>query len=78
MAGAILGAVNIPVDELRDRKEELIALTHNLPDGAKVIAQCQVGLRGNVATHLLRAYNIEVANLDGGYLTWSFGQAASA
>lgn len=78
VAGAILGAVNIPVDELRDRKEELIALTHNLPDGAKVIAQCQVGLRGNVATHLLRAYNIEVANLDGGYLTWSFGQAASA
>lgn len=75
-AGAIPSAVNIPVDELRDRKEELFALTHNLPDGAKVIAQCQVGLRGNVATQLLRAYNIEVANLDGGYLTWSFGQAA--
>ncbi|WP_426721745.1 FAD-dependent oxidoreductase [Corynebacterium auriscanis] len=67
-AGAIPGAVNIPVDELRDRIAEI-------PSGTKVIAQCQVGLRGNVATQLLRAHNVEVANLDGGYLTWSFGHA---
>src|SRR5699024_2462833 len=44
--GAIPGAVNIPVDELRERAGEI-------PAGAKVIAQCRVGLRGNVATQLL-------------------------
>lgn len=68
-AGTIPGAVNIPVDELRDRVAEI-------PEGAKVIAQCQVGLRGNVATQMLRARGVEVANLDGGYLTWKFGSAS--
>ena len=67
--GAIPGAVNIPVDELRERAGEI-------PAGAKVIAQCQVGLRGNVATQLLANRGVTVANLDGGYVTWSYGQAA--
>src|SRR5699024_10727619 len=67
--GAIAGAVNSPGDERRERAGEI-------PAGAKVIAQCRVGLRGNVATQLLANRGATVANLDGGYVTWSYGQAA--
>ncbi|SDS67434.1 FAD-dependent oxidoreductase [Microbacterium paraoxydans] len=60
--GAIPGARNIPLDELRDRLDEL-------PDGPLVV-HCQVGLRGHIATRLLRQHGREVRNLDGGYRTW--------
>lgn len=65
--GAIPGAVNVPVDELRDRLEEL-------PDGPLVV-HCQVGLRGHVAARLLAQHDRDVRNLDGGYLTWRAGRA---
>lgn len=61
-AGAIPGAVNVPLDELRERLAEL-------PDAALVV-HCQVGLRGHIATRLLRQHGIDVRNLDGGYRTW--------
>lgn len=60
--GAIPGARNIPLDDLRDRLDEL-------PDGPLVV-HCQVGLRGHTATRLLRQHGREVRNLDGGYRTW--------
>ena len=60
--GAIPGARNIPLDELRDRLDEL-------PDGPLVV-HCQVGLRGHIATRLLRQHGRAVRNLDGGYRTW--------
>ncbi len=69
-AGAIPGARNIPVDELRDRHGEL-------PQGP-VTVYCQVGQRGHVATRLLTQLGYQVANLDGGYLTWSAGQRATS
>ncbi|QRV02046.1 FAD-dependent oxidoreductase [Arcanobacterium phocisimile] len=65
--GSIPNAINIPVDELRDRLSEL--------DGKKVLVHCQVGLRGHIACTLLSNNGIECANLDGGYITWKFGQA---
>lgn len=68
--GAIPGAVNIPVDELRERLAEL-------PDGPLVV-HCQVGLRGHVAARLLAQHGREVRNLDGGYLTWKAMQASGA
>lgn len=61
--GTIPGAVNIPVDDLRGRMDELA--------DQKVLAFCRVGQRGHVAVSLLENSGVEAANLDGGYLTWS-------
>ncbi|MFW9044532.1 pyridine nucleotide-disulfide oxidoreductase [Corynebacterium striatum] len=68
-AGAIPGAINIPLDELRARHAEIA--------GHKdVIVHCQVGLRGHNAARILTNLGYDVANLDGGYLTWQHGKAA--
>lgn len=64
-AGAIPGSVNVSVDELRERLDEL-------PDG-ELIVHCQVGQRGHTAVRLLRQRGRAARNLDGGYLTWSAG-----
>ena len=66
-AGAIPGAVNLPLDELRERHGEL-------PEG-RIALHCQVGQRGWTATRLLSQLGHDVANLDGGYRTWRDGQA---
>ena len=61
--GTLPGAINIPIDEIRERRNEL-------PQG-KILVTCQVGQRGHAATRLLREMGYEAFNLDGGYLTWS-------
>jgi NADPH-dependent 2,4-dienoyl-CoA reductase/sulfur reductase-like enzyme/rhodanese-related sulfurtransferase len=71
-AGAIPGSVCIPVDNLRDHLAEHAADF----DGKRVIVHCQVGQRGHTATQIFRAHGINVANLDGGWLTWSAGHRA--
>lgn len=60
--GNIPGAINIPVDSLREHLEELV--------GQQVVVTCQVGQRGHTATQILRGNGIDVVNLDGGYVTW--------
>jgi NADPH-dependent 2,4-dienoyl-CoA reductase/sulfur reductase-like enzyme/rhodanese-related sulfurtransferase len=65
--GAIPGAVNIPVDELRGRLAEL-------PDGPLVV-HCQVGQRGHTAARILAQHGRDVVNLDGGYRTWVAGSS---
>lgn len=67
-AGAIPGAVHIPLDDLRARHDEL-------PDGA-VVVHCQVGQRGHTAARILDQLGHDVMNLDGGYRTWTAGTAA--
>lgn len=67
-AGAIPGAINMPLDELRERLDEL-------PDGP-LIVHCQVGLRGHAATRLLAQRGFTVRNLDGGYRTWHDARGA--
>lgn len=66
-AGSIPGAVNIPVDDLRER-------LHEVPDGP-VIVHCQVGQRGHTAARILAQHGCDVRNLDGGYRTWAAGIA---
>lgn len=69
-AGAIPGAVDIPVDELRSRLDEI-------PAGRPVVVYCQAGLRGHTAARLLAQHGRDVRNLDGGWLTWRNGPAGS-
>jgi NADPH-dependent 2,4-dienoyl-CoA reductase/sulfur reductase-like enzyme/rhodanese-related sulfurtransferase len=67
--GAIPGSRLMTLDQLREHVEEL--------RGQKVIVTCRVGQRGHTAASILRHEGIEVANLDGGYLTWQMGVAAT-
>lgn len=60
--GHLPGAVNIPLDELRERIGEL-------PE-KPIVAYCQVGLRGYLATRILLQAGRDVANLSGGYTSW--------
>lgn len=69
-AGSIPGALNVPLDEVRDRLDDL-------PRGPLVV-HCQVGLRGHVAARLLSQRGFEVRNLDGGYRTWRDATADAA
>ncbi|WP_105902082.1 FAD-dependent oxidoreductase [Vibrio gangliei] len=61
--GSIPGAVNIPVDQLRQRMDEL-------PRGKEIVVYCQVGLRGNVAYRQLVNNGYKARNLIGGYRTY--------
>lgn len=61
--GAIPGAVNIPVDELRARLGEV-------PRERTVAVYCQVGQRGYLATRVLAQSGYTVVNIGGGYKTY--------
>ena len=67
--GAIPGAELITLDSVRDHIESL--------RGQKLIVHCRVGQRSHTAASILMQEGIEVANLDGGYLTWQMGVAAT-
>jgi CoA-disulfide reductase len=62
--GTIKGAVNIPLDEIRDRLSELSR-------DKEILIFCQVGLRGYLACRILmqKGYS-NVKNLSGGYKTY--------
>ena len=66
--GHIPGSINIPVDDLRERLDEIPA--------GDVIVSCQVGLRGHVAERILDQSGHPVRNLTGGYVTWSMATQA--
>ena len=67
--GHIPGTLNIPVEELRDRLDEVQL--------ENVVVYCQVGQRGHIATQILKANGASVRNLDGGYVTWSAGEKSA-
>jgi NADPH-dependent 2,4-dienoyl-CoA reductase/sulfur reductase-like enzyme/rhodanese-related sulfurtransferase len=67
-AGALNAAINIPLDELRQRVNEISS--HD------VIVNCQVGQRGHVATLMLNHLGFRAKNLDGGYETWRASPAS--
>ena len=55
--------MNIPVDELRDRFDEIPA--------GRIVVTCAAGVRGHTATRIIRQLGHEdVVNLDGGYKTF--------
>ncbi|MFY7839947.1 MAG: FAD-dependent oxidoreductase [Lacibacter sp.] len=63
-AGSIDDAVNIPVDELRERLDEI-------PKDKNLYLYCEAGLRGYLAQRILRQNGYEaVTNLSGGYYLW--------
>jgi rhodanese-related sulfurtransferase len=62
-AGHIPYATNIPIEALRDRLDEV-------PTDRQVVAYCQVGQRGYLATCVLRQSGRDARNLSGGYTTW--------
>ena len=62
--GRIEGAINIPVDEIRNRLNEI-------PKDKNVFIYCEAGLRGYLAQRILlqNGYS-SVKNLSGGYKLW--------
>lgn len=63
-AAAIPGAVNIPVDELRSRLDEL-------PRDKTIYIYCEIGLRGYLAQRIIRQKGFDkVFNLSGGFALW--------
>ncbi len=66
--GHIPGAMNISVDEIRERTSEITS--------KNLLVNCQVGQRGHTAALLLKELGFNAVNLDGGYLTWSNSPAA--
>ncbi|MDX9981367.1 MAG: FAD-dependent oxidoreductase [Lentisphaeria bacterium] len=64
LTGKLPGAIHIPLHELRDRLGEL--------DREKeYVAFCKVGLRGYLATRILRQHGFRAVNLDGGTCTYA-------
>lgn len=66
--GGIPGAINISVDEIRERASEIT--------DKNLLVHCQVGQRGHTAALLLKELGFNAVNLDGGYLTWINSPAA--
>lgn len=63
MLGTLEGAINIPVDILRQNMAKI-------PKDKPVYVFCQVGLRGYVAGRILSQNGYDVFNLSGGYKTF--------
>lgn len=61
--GFIPGSINIPLDELRGRLNEL-------PRDREIIAYCQSGQRSYNAARILSQHGFRVRNLTGSYRTW--------
>ena len=59
-SGTIPGAVNIPLDSLRDRLSEI-------PSDREIYVTCQIGLRGYLSEQLLKGHGFITHNLLGGY-----------
>ena len=57
--GMIKDSINIPLDELRDRLDEV-------PMDKEIYITCQLGMRGYVAARMLMEKGYKVKNLDGG------------
>jgi len=65
--GSIFGSVNIEVDQLRQRIDEI-----NVSKDTPIVVNCYVGLRAYLAIMILKSYGFtNLYNLSGGYRTYS-------
>lgn len=62
--GYIEGSINISLNELRNHLDEL-------PKDQTIYVSCQVGLRGYLASRVLKNNGFQVKNVDGGWKTYS-------
>ena len=62
-SGAIPGAMNIRLGDLRSRLGEL-------DKSKRYVTYCAVGLRGYLAERILKQNGFKVYNLSGGWATW--------
>jgi rhodanese-related sulfurtransferase len=62
-AGHVAGALNIPLEQIRGRLNEL-------PRDRPIVVYCQVGQRGYMAARLLLQQGYDVTNIAGGYRTF--------
>ncbi len=62
--GYIQGSINIPLGEIRER-------LHDIPKDKTIYVSCQVGLRGYLASRILKENGYDVKNVDGGWKTYS-------
>lgn len=62
--GQMLDAINIPVDEIRERLSEI-------PKDTPIIVTCQSGLRSYIAQRILMNKGYQVKSLDGGFHIYS-------
>jgi rhodanese-related sulfurtransferase len=61
--GHIPGAVNVPLDDLRGRLDEL-------PRDTEIATYCRVGQRGYLAARILLQAGLRAVNIGGGYQTY--------
>jgi NADPH-dependent 2,4-dienoyl-CoA reductase/sulfur reductase-like enzyme/rhodanese-related sulfurtransferase/TusA-related sulfurtransferase len=67
----IQGSINIPIEELRDRMNEV-------PKGKPILAYCEVGYRSYLATRVLLQNGFdEVYDLTGGFKTYEMASATT-
>ncbi|MCX6290614.1 MAG: FAD-dependent oxidoreductase [Bacteroidetes bacterium] len=63
-SGKINNAINIPIDEIRDRLSEI-------PKDKNIFIYCEAGLRGYLAQRILKQSGYhQVFNMSGGYRLW--------
>lgn len=67
--GKIEGSVNIPIQEIRSRLNEL-------DKDKEIIIYCQIGLRGYITYRILKANGFRTKNLNGGYKTYIMSKFA--
>ncbi|MCP4886414.1 MAG: FAD-dependent oxidoreductase [Planctomycetaceae bacterium] len=69
-AGAIAGAINLPLEQLRERIAEV-------PRDKPIIVYCHAGQRGYYAERMLRLNGVaNIRNLSGGFKLWQQFQAS--
>jgi CoA-disulfide reductase len=61
--GSIAGAINIPVNQIRNRVDEL-------PKDKTINISCAVGIRSYIAARILRQKGFNAKNIPGGYSTY--------